>query len=150
MDILCQSLQKQNLNTMQITHSTIYSTILSTIPSDLPERPKVQIPTWVVENKVTGEKTVQKFNSTTKQTELEDIILKEMITKFEKVNKSFNSLKPLLSKVLTKARENKTTKTYMGNLGNSVSRGQRFTRERVSYSILHDPLTSNRKNIPSY
>ena len=134
---------------MQITHSTIYSTILSTILSDLPERPKVQIPAWVAENKVTGEKTIQQFNSTTKQTELEDIILKKMITKFEKVNKSFNSLKPLLSKVLTKAKENKT-KTYMGNLGNSVSRGQRFTRERVSYSILHDSLTSNRKNIPSY
>ena len=122
MDILCQSLQKQNLNTMQITHSTIYSTILSTIFSDLPERPKVQIPAWVAENKVTGEKTIQQFNSTTKQTELEDIILKKIITKFEKVNKSFNSLKPLLSKVLTKAKENKT-KTYMGNLGNPVSRG---------------------------
>ena len=66
MDILCQSLQKQNLNIMQITHSTIYSTILSTILSDLPERPKVQILAWVAENKVTGEKTIQQFNSTTK------------------------------------------------------------------------------------
>ena len=65
MDILRQSLQKQNLNTMQTTRST-----------------------WVAENKATGEKTIQKFNSTTKQTELEDIILKEMIRKFEKVNKS--------------------------------------------------------------
>ena len=35
-----------------------------------------------------------------------------MIRKFEKVNKSFNSFKPLLSKVLTQARENSTTKTY--------------------------------------
>ena len=35
-----------------------------------------------------------------------------MVRKFEKVNKSFNSFKPLLSKVLTKARENSTTKTY--------------------------------------
>ena len=35
-----------------------------------------------------------------------------MIRKFEKVNKSFNSYKALLSKVLTKARENSTTKTY--------------------------------------
>ena len=35
-----------------------------------------------------------------------------MITKFEKVNKSFNSFKSLLSKVLTQARENNTTKTY--------------------------------------
>ena len=35
-----------------------------------------------------------------------------MVRKFEKVNKSFNSFKPLLSKVLTKARENNTTKTY--------------------------------------
>ena len=34
-----------------------------------------------------------------------------MIRKLEKVNKSFNSYKPLLSKVLTKARENSTTKT---------------------------------------
>ena len=35
-----------------------------------------------------------------------------MIRKFEKVNKSFNSFKSLPSKVLTKARENSTTKTY--------------------------------------
>ena len=35
-----------------------------------------------------------------------------MLRKLEKVNKSFNSFKPLLSKVLTKARENSTTKTY--------------------------------------
>ena len=34
-----------------------------------------------------------------------------MITKFEKVNKYFNSFKPLLSKGLKKARENSTTKT---------------------------------------
>ena len=67
MDILRQSLQKQNLNTMQTTRSTIPSTI----PSDSPERPKVQTPAWVAENKGPGEKTVWKFNSTTKQTELE-------------------------------------------------------------------------------
>ena len=66
-DILRQSLQKQNLNTMQTTRSTIHSTI----PSDSPERPKVQTPAWVAENKGPGEKTVWKFNSTTKQTELE-------------------------------------------------------------------------------
>ena len=35
-----------------------------------------------------------------------------MMRKFQKVNRSFNSFKPLLSKVLTKARENSTTKTY--------------------------------------
>ena len=35
-----------------------------------------------------------------------------MVRKFEKVNKSFDSFKPLLSKVLTKARENSVTKTY--------------------------------------
>ena len=35
-----------------------------------------------------------------------------MITKFEKVNKYFNSSKPLLSKGLKKAGENSTTKTY--------------------------------------
>ena len=35
-----------------------------------------------------------------------------MVRKFEKVNKSFDSFKPLLSKALTKARENSTTKTY--------------------------------------
>ena len=35
-----------------------------------------------------------------------------MVRKFEKVNKSLDSFKPLLSMVLTKARENSTTKTY--------------------------------------
>ena len=35
-----------------------------------------------------------------------------MVRKFEKANKSFDSFKPLLSKVLTKARENSTIKTY--------------------------------------
>ena len=35
-----------------------------------------------------------------------------MVRKFEKVNKSLDSFKRLLSKVLTKARENSTTKTY--------------------------------------
>ena len=35
-----------------------------------------------------------------------------MVRKFEKVNKSFNSFEPLLSKILIKARENSTTKTY--------------------------------------
>ena len=34
-----------------------------------------------------------------------------MVRKFEKLNKSFDSFKPLLSKILTKARENSTTKT---------------------------------------
>ena len=53
MDILHQSLQKQNLNTMETTRSTIYSTIPSTIPSDSPQRPKVQIPAWIAENKAT-------------------------------------------------------------------------------------------------
>ena len=41
-----------------------------------------------------------------------DIVSKKVVRKFEKVNKSFNSCKPLLSKVLTKPRENSTTKTY--------------------------------------
>ena len=41
-----------------------------------------------------------------------DIILKEIVRKFEKVNRSFNLFKPLLSKVLKKARENSITKTY--------------------------------------
>ena len=67
MDILRQSLQKQNLNTIQATPSIIPSTI----PSDSPERPKVQTPAWVAESKATREKTVRKFNSTTKQTELD-------------------------------------------------------------------------------
>ena len=71
MDILRQSLQKQSLNTMQTTRSTIHSTTPSTISADSSERPKVQTPTWVVENKTTREKTVRKFNSTTKQIELE-------------------------------------------------------------------------------
>ena len=35
-----------------------------------------------------------------------------MVRKFENVNKSSDSFKPLLSKALTKARENSTTKTY--------------------------------------
>ena len=35
-----------------------------------------------------------------------------MVRKFEKVNKSFNSFEPMLSKILIKARENSTTKTY--------------------------------------
>ena len=35
-----------------------------------------------------------------------------MVNKFENVNKSFNSFKSWLSKVLTKARENSITKTY--------------------------------------
>ena len=35
-----------------------------------------------------------------------------MVQKLEKVNKSFNSFKPLLPKILTKAWENSTTKTY--------------------------------------
>ena len=57
------------------------------------------------------------------------MISKKMIRKFEKVNKSFNSFKSLLYKVLTKARKNDTTKIYSSyfkkkeNLGNSVSRG---------------------------
>ena len=67
MDILHQSLEKQNLNTMQTTRSTIPSTI----PSDSPERPKVQTPAWVAENKATGEKNIRKFNSAAKQTELQ-------------------------------------------------------------------------------
>ena len=45
MDILRQSLQKQNLNTIQTTPSTIPSTTPLTIPSDSPERPKAQTPT---------------------------------------------------------------------------------------------------------
>ena len=35
-----------------------------------------------------------------------------MLRKFDKVNKSFNSFKPLLSKVLKEARENSKAKTY--------------------------------------
>ena len=68
--ILCQSLQKQNLNTIQTTPSIIPSATPSAIPSDSRERPKVQTPAWFAESKATEEKTVQKFNSTTKQTEL--------------------------------------------------------------------------------
>ena len=129
MDILRQSLQKQNLNIMQTTCSTIYSTTPSTIPSDSPECQKVQTPAWVAQNKTTGEK----FNSTTKQTELQDIVSKEMIRKFEKINKAFNSYKPLLSKVLTKARENSATKTYSSHFvkykiwETQFPEGQRFT-----------------------
>ena len=70
MDILRQSLQKQKLNTIQRTPSTIPSPTPLTIPSDSPEQPEVQTPVWDAENKATGEKTVRRFNSTTKQTEL--------------------------------------------------------------------------------
>ena len=59
------------MNTIQTTPSIIPSATPSAIPSDSRERPKVQTPTWFAESKATGEKTVQKFNSTTKQTELE-------------------------------------------------------------------------------
>ena len=41
-----------------------------------------------------------------------DIISKEMVRKFEKVNKSLNLFKPLLSKVSTKAKENRKTIFY--------------------------------------
>ena len=71
MDILHQSLQKQSLNIIQTTPSTIPSTTPFTMPSDSPERQKVQTSAWTAESKATGEKTVRKFNSTTKQTELE-------------------------------------------------------------------------------
>ena len=59
------------MNTIQATPSTIPSTTPSTILSDSPERPKVQTTAWVAESKTTGEKTVRKFSSTTKQTEVE-------------------------------------------------------------------------------
>ena len=49
----CQSLQKQNLNTIQ----TIPSTTPSTIRSDSPERSKVQTLAWVVDSKATEQKT---------------------------------------------------------------------------------------------
>ena len=64
--------KKVNLNTVQSTPSIIPSTTPLTIPSDSPERPKVQTPARTAESKATGEKTVLKFKSTTKQTELED------------------------------------------------------------------------------
>ena len=63
--------KKVNLNTVQSTTSIIPSTTPLTIPSDSPERPKVQRPAWIAESKAIGEKTVLKFKSTTKQTELE-------------------------------------------------------------------------------
>ena len=44
-----------------------------------------------------------------------------MIRKFEKVNKSFNSFKSLLSKVLTQARENNTNKTTV-----PISKNRKF------------------------
>ena len=96
MDILRQSPQKQSLNTMQTTRSTIHSTTPSTISADSPERPKVQTSTWVAENKATGEKTVSKFNSTTKQTELEGKVSYnffdsniELIDDFQNLNREY-------------------------------------------------------------
>ena len=56
-----------------------------------------------------------------------------MVRKFKKVNESFNSFKPFLSKVLTKARENSATKTYSSHfvkwkiLETQFPEGQRFT-----------------------
>ena len=50
----CQSLQKQNLNTIQ----TIPSTTPSAIRSDSPECSKVETLAWVVDSKATEEKTV--------------------------------------------------------------------------------------------
>ena len=79
-----------------------------------------------------------------------------MVREFKKVNESFNSFKPFLSKVLTKARENSATKTYSSHFvkykiwETQFPEGQRFTSWRVSHSILRDALTSNRKNILSY
>ena len=58
------------MNTIQATPSIIPSATPSAIPSDSRERPKVQRPAWFADSKATGEKNVQKFNSTTKQTEL--------------------------------------------------------------------------------
>ena len=74
MDILCQSLQKQNLISIQKTPLAIPSTTPLTIPSDSLERPKEQIHVCVAESKATEEKNVQKFNSKTKQTDLEGTV----------------------------------------------------------------------------
>ena len=74
-----------------------------------------------------------------------------MVRKFEKVSKSFNSYKSLLSKVLIKARENSTTRTYSSYFENWKIWAAQFLEVNVlSRSTLHDALTSNRKNIPSY
>ena len=89
MDILHQSLQKQNLNTFQTTPATIPLTI----PSDSPEHPKVQTPAWVVESKATGEKTVRKFNSTTKHTELEGKVSYNSFDSNIEVTDDFRNLK---------------------------------------------------------
>ena len=96
MNILCQSLQKQNLNTTQTIPSTIPPTTPLTIHSDLPERLKVQTPAWVMESKAIREKTVRKFNSTTKQTELEGKVSHnsfdsniELIVGFQNLNREF-------------------------------------------------------------
>ena len=78
-----------------------------------------------------------------------------MIRKFEKINKSFNSYKALLA---IQARENSTTKTYSSYFEKWKIWATQFpelfyhsfTSGRVSYSTLHDPFTSNKKNIPSY
>ena len=74
-----------------------------------------------------------------------------MVGKFEKVNKSFNSFKPLLSKILTKAWENSTTKIYSSSLENWKIWADQFPYfSSISYRTLHDALSSNRKSIPSY
>ena len=63
------------MNTIQTTLSTLSSTTHLAFPSDSAEHPKIQTPTWVAENKATGENTVWKFNNTTKQTELKGKVL---------------------------------------------------------------------------
>ena len=65
-----------------------------------------------------------------------------MVRKFETVNESFSSFKPLLSKVLTKGRKNSTTTLIVpfsknGNLDSSVSRGQRLTTADEFHIVLY-------------
>ena len=80
-----------------------------------------------------------------------------MIRRFEKINKSFNLYKPLLSKVFTKARENSTTKSYSSYFEKWKIWTTQFPEVNVLpvdefhiVLLVHDPFTSNKKNIPSY
>ena len=93
LNILRQSLQKQNLITVQTTCLKTSSTTTLTIPSDSRERPKVQAPVWIAESKVTEVKAIRKFNSKTKQTVLAGKFSHNSFDNNTELTDSFENLK---------------------------------------------------------
>ena len=76
-----------------------------------------------------------------------------MVIKFETVNESFSSFKPLLSKVLTKGKENSATTIIApisknGNLDSSVSRGQRLMADKFHIVLYMIHLLQTGKTFP--